>query len=160
MKTIRKLHLWLGVLFAPTIFLFAFSGALQILGLHEGKDPSPWIADLAQIHKNQRVVWESLPARPAAVDASTRRADADADHAAAPAPGADPTATGDRPAAPRPAPAPRSKVLIVFCLIMAVGLMTSTGLDIYMAFGYRRDRRVIVGLLAAGTVLPLLGLFA
>ena len=56
LKQIRKLHLYLGVLFAPLLVFFAFTGALQSLGLHEsGKgDPPPpaWIAHAAAIHKD------------------------------------------------------------------------------------------------------------
>ena len=66
MKTIRKLHLWIGLLFAPSIIFFALSGALQILGLHEGRDASPLIAKLAQIHKDQSVEDRSAAPRPAA----------------------------------------------------------------------------------------------
>jgi len=60
MKQIRQLHLYLGTLFAPLIIFFAFSGALQTFGFHEGKKggsyaPPAWIVAMAQIHKNQRI---------------------------------------------------------------------------------------------------------
>ena len=59
MKRIRQFHLWLGIFYAPVIIFFAFTGALQTLGLHEanprtGEPPHQWIASLSQIHKNQR----------------------------------------------------------------------------------------------------------
>lgn len=59
MKRIRQFHLWLGIFYAPVIVFFAFTGALQTLGLHEanpstGQAPHKWIATLSQIHKNQR----------------------------------------------------------------------------------------------------------
>ena len=59
MKNARKLHLYLGLLFAPSLLFFAFTGALQTFGLHErsrdGGDyqPPAWIQELAQIHKKQ-----------------------------------------------------------------------------------------------------------
>jgi len=57
MKQIRQLHLYMGTLFAPAILFFAFTGALQTFGLHEGargsnSTPPAWIAQLAQVHKN------------------------------------------------------------------------------------------------------------
>jgi hypothetical protein len=38
---------------------------------------------------------------------------------------------------------------------MAIGLTTTTLIGIYMAFAYNRDRRLILGLLFAGTILPI-----
>ena len=137
MKIIRKLHFWIGVLFAPTIFFFALSGGLQILGLHEGRNASKWIAELALIHKDQQVTAAQRPQR--------RPEPSDV------APAHD--------AQPAPAPPHRSPLLIVFFLMMSVGLMLSTVLGVYMAFAYKRDRRVIWGLLFAGVAIPVIGLF-
>jgi hypothetical protein len=39
LKLARQLHLYLGTLFAPSIIFFAFTGSLQLFGLHEGQ---PW----------------------------------------------------------------------------------------------------------------------
>ena len=63
MKRIRQLHLWLGILFSPLIIFFAFSGALQTFNLHDseksGSYVAPaWIAKIAEVHKNQRLVHE------------------------------------------------------------------------------------------------------
>ena len=60
MKNIRKLHLYLGTLFAPILIFLALTGAFQTFGLHDAaKDnsyvPPAWVAAFAQIHKNQRV---------------------------------------------------------------------------------------------------------
>ena len=59
LRTIRKVHLYLGIIFAPLVIFLAFSGALQTFELHDPpKDsyfkPHGWIMTLAQIHKNQR----------------------------------------------------------------------------------------------------------
>jgi hypothetical protein len=54
MKTIRTLHYYLGVFFAPSIIFFAFSGALQTFSLHEGDHPQKWIETMGEVHKNQR----------------------------------------------------------------------------------------------------------
>jgi hypothetical protein len=138
MKTIRKLHFWIGTLFAPTILFFAFSGAMQVLGLHEasgGESAPAWIAKLAQIHKDQSVA--EMPHRKSA-------------------PRPDPTAS------PRPpdvhAQPHRSTLLVIWFLVMAISLTISTGLGIYMAFAYKRDRIVIASLLAAGTLIPIMSL--
>jgi hypothetical protein len=135
MKTIRKLHFWIGTLFAPTIVFFALSGAFQILKLHEGGGPA-WIAKLGQIHKDQTIA--EVPARKAP-----------------------PASAAPKPAEPRVERAEphRSTVLVVWFLAMALGLLISSGLGIYMAFAYKRDRVVIVSLLAAGTVIPIVSCF-
>ncbi|SRR5258708_7462461 len=59
LKTIRKVHLYLGTIFAPLVIFLAFSGALQTFELHDPPQDSffkshGWIMTLAQIHKNQR----------------------------------------------------------------------------------------------------------
>lgn len=137
MKRIRQLHLWLGLFFAPFILFFAFTGSLQVLGLHENKTPGShhpeWIAKLGSIHKNQR-----LPTKPAYEQA--------------------------KPAQSRPVQAqtkeasPQSSTwaLKFFVLLMSCGLILSSCLGMYMAFKYNRDRRVIWSLLLGGTFLPVL----
>lgn len=141
-KTSRKLHLWIGLLFAPTIIFFALSGALQVFGLHEseGGKPAPaWIAKLAEIHKEQSI--SAIPAREPR-----------------PAPAAAPSAPSAPKAAPRPEPH-RSIPLVLWFAALAIGLVTTTGIGVYMAFAYKRDRATVVGLLAAGIVLPILFAF-
>jgi hypothetical protein len=125
------------MLFAPSILFFALSGAFQICGWHEGGGPA-WIARLALVHKSQLLTAPSRPPRPAE---------------------AAPRADAARPASPpRERPQP-SLPLKAFFLLMSLGLVTSTGLGIYLAFGYRRDRATIMGLLVAGTVVPIVALF-
>jgi hypothetical protein len=146
LKSIRQLHLYLGMFLAPTVILFAASGALQIFRLQEGHpgssyQPPSWIVFLAGVHKDQRLEGPPPP-RPAAPAVE-----------AAPAP---------KPAAPpegQPAKSKRSTILMWFFMLAAVGIITSTVLGIVMAFKYNRARRVIWALLAAGTLLPILMLF-
>ncbi len=59
MKLIRKLHLYLGCLFAPPIIFFSITGAWQTFNFHESsKDktytPPAWVSTLSEVHKNQR----------------------------------------------------------------------------------------------------------
>lgn len=142
MKLVRKLHLWMGMLFAPSIVFFALSGAFQICGLHEDDGPA-WIARLALVHKDQLI---SAPRRPPRQPDAAPRADAGKPDAARPA------------SPPRERPHP-SQPLKAFFLLMSLGLIASTGLGVYLAFGYKRDRLTVVGLLVAGTVVPIVALF-
>jgi hypothetical protein len=136
----------MGMFLAPTVILFATSGALQIFRLQEGHpgssyQPPSWIVFLAGVHKDQRA--ESAPP-------------------AKPAPPAVEAAPAPKPASPpegQPAKSKRSTILMWFFTLAAVGIITSTVLGIVMAFKYNRDRRVIWALLAAGTLLPILMLF-
>ncbi len=136
MKIIRKLHFYIGTLFAPTIIFFAFSGALQILGMHEGKDANALAAKLALVHKDQMIEAPKRAPRP------------------------EPPKT-ETPPAPRPEVTPphRSYPLVAWFLALAVCLIGSTGLGIYMAFAYKRDRVVILSLLGAGIVIPIVFAF-
>jgi len=55
---LRKIHLYLGCLFAPMLILFLVTGCLQMLELHEpdkgGYKPAPVVYSLAQVHMHQR----------------------------------------------------------------------------------------------------------
>jgi hypothetical protein len=140
MKWIRRLHAWLGVLFAPSILFFVLSGMFQIAGCHEGEagsEPSSWIVRLAQIHMKQTI---EMPRK------------------RAPAPVARTGPPPAEPAAASPAPKPAPAVtmpLKVFFFVMAIGLMCSTVLGGYMAFTPKRDRTLLAVLLAIGTLLPI-----
>lgn len=136
LKASRKLHLWIGLLFAPSLIFFALSGTLQMFGLHEaegGQPPPAWIAKLAEVHKIQSI--DAQPAR-------------------APRPPAAAPAASPAPRVERAQPH-RSIPLLVWFVGLAAGLVASTGFGIYMAFAYKRDRAVVLGLLAAGIVIPI-----
>ena len=147
MKTIRQLHFYLGVFFAPSIIFFAFTGALQTFSLHENKVPGShhpeWIANLAEIHKDQRLRQKKPK----------------------PSPSEQPeTASTSRPATSRtivePARHTRPTLpLKIFVLFLSVGLISTCSLGIYMAFKYNRDRRLIGALLIIGIFLPVCLLF-
>lgn len=135
MKKVRQLHLYLGTLFAPLIIFFALTGILQTLELHEGPDTPKWIEQIASVHKNQKL-QTSEPKRPSPP--------ADADKASdKPAGNADKSARG-------PSPWP----LKWFVVLMALGLTITSGLGIYMAFKYERNKELVWGLLIVGTLLP------
>jgi hypothetical protein len=134
MKTVRRIHGWLGVLFAPSIILFAFTGALQLFGLHEterGEAPGV-VAKLAMIHTHQTMTIPQRAARP-------------------PAP---PAPRTDAPPQPKSEP-PSTLPLKLFFLVMALALITSSMLGVWIAFVSKRDQKLHVALLAAGIVLPI-----
>jgi len=138
MQTLRRYHLYLGVLFAPAIFLFAFSGALQTFRLQEekgwGGTPPGWIVWMATIHKDSRVPAAKAP-------------EPQGEHAV-PAP---------PPAAKKAKPAPKGYTMPmkVFALLMSIGLMLSALLGVLIALNGRQTRRMTAVMLAAGSVLPL-----
>jgi hypothetical protein len=139
MRLVRRYHLYLGVFFAPAIFFFALSGALQTFRLQEekgyGGTPPGWIVWMASVHKDS-----SLPKAQAAHDD-------DHDH------------PDDKPAPAAKAPKPPSKhftlPMKIFALLMSIGLMFSALLGVLIALNSRQTRRMSIAMLVAGSVLPL-----
>ena len=142
MRLVRQFHLYLGTLFAPAIIFFAFSGALQTLDLHKakgGQPPPGWVAVMAEMHKNQRLARPRDPRAGAAPMAakSARHAPADA---------APPKAAAHLP-------------LKIFVVVMAIGLIASAGLGVYIALRNRATRGVALLMLAIGAAAPVALLF-
>lgn len=57
LKSIRLMHRYLGLFFAPTILFIAITGGLQMFGLHETSRGSSYVPPnilvrLSQLHKN------------------------------------------------------------------------------------------------------------
>ena len=139
MKKVRQLHLYLGTLFAPLIIFFALTGILQTLELHEGNGTPQWIAQIASVHKHQALQGDE-PKRPRPPENGAQNAP---DR---------PRPDGDEAENKRgPSPWP----LKWFVVLMSLGLTITSGLGIYMAFKYERNRAIVWGLLIAGTLLPL-----
>jgi hypothetical protein len=133
MTTVRAWHSYIGAFIAPSVLFFAFSGSLQLFGLHEAHGsykPPALIEQLGSVHKDQ-----VLKGPPGPGDADD---DHDHDHHA----GAAPSWTVG--------------ALKWLFLAVAIGLMTSTLLGLWLAFTYRRRKRLVFGLFAAGVILPLL----
>jgi hypothetical protein len=139
MLTLRQWHGYIGAFIAPSVLFFAFTGALQLFSLHEAHGayaPPAALEALGRIHKNQ--TWQAPPrARPAHGDDPERHAGLSRHR--------------DKPASPWPVMA-----LKWLFLTVAVGLMASTLLGLWMALSVGRRRGVMLGLTAAGIVLPLL----
>jgi hypothetical protein len=155
LKLARQWHLYLGTLFAPSIIFFAFTGSLQLFGLHEGHpgeayQAPAWIQKLASIHKDQTVSERHGP--PPGFAAAQKRSPVSED-ARQPTP----------PGPPQPGAGRRNEerhssnytvALKWFFLATAAGLIFSTLLGIYMAFKFNRSRTLVWGMLFLGTAIP------
>lgn len=165
MKLIRQLHLYFGMFFAPTIIFFAFTGCLQTFSLHEehdGVEAQPWITELSEVHKDQRVPYAPMP-RPqaappeAASPSQPSQAAASNEKTATIAQGEKPAASST-PSAPRPKRSKKREPSFpfkYFVLFMGVGLILSTLAGIYMSFKLGRSPALVLGLLIVGTILPI-----
>ncbi len=160
MLLLRRIHLYLGTLFAPSIILFAFSGVLQVLGLHEAEDaeaaqPPAWIVAMASVHKDQHLPRPKAHKVPGAITQMR------ADHAqqAAHAPDAGPD-SGHAGAGAEPDTAARlsQTLLKAFIVLMGAGLIVSAALGIVIAVKNDRTRRVAWVMVASGIVLPVAAL--
>ena len=150
LKQVRQLHLYLGTFFGPSILFFAMSGALQLFGLHEGHpgeayQPPAWVQKLGSIHKDQTV---SEKHGPPPGSAREQKGPPETEEARRP-----PQRDGSRRNEERESNK-FTLALKCFFLAMAVGLVFSTVLGIYMAFKYNRSRTLVWGLLLLGTVIP------
>lgn len=137
-KWLRQAHIYLGVFIAPSLLLFALTGALQLFGLHEprqGYQPAPIIEKLAQVHIHQ--AFAVRPKRP--VSATPGRASG-----AAPAKQAE-----------RATPFSTSALKWLFLLI-SVGIVISTSLGLWFGLTRMQSRKIGLGVLLAGAALPVL----
>ncbi len=135
-RRLRNLHNWFGVLFAPGILFFSFTGVLQTLGWHENHDGArapAWIATIANLHKHQ--VASHGPRRaPAAAPSPPKPETAHEDH------------DDDLPLTP----------LKLYVVLLSAVLFASTSVGIAIALTNRAARGRTLGLLAVGTAVPVL----
>ena len=145
-RTLRDLHLYLAVFFAPSILFFALTGALQLFGLHEsdGADyrPPSAIEKLSQVHIHQRYMLKPSRPRPATAAKPTEGA------APAPAPQSAPPKAEEK--------APSTLAIQVFFLGTALGLALASLLGLWIGLTQGRLRKVAAVLAALGTALPIL----
>ena len=140
---IRQWHLWLGMLIAPSLLMFSFSGALQIFRLqesHPGYTPPAVIERMGRLHKDQVFAPEKKrPAPPAASAPASGRA-----------------AVAPRAETARPGPTLSKRLLQWFFTLVSVGLIISTLLGIWMGAVVSRWKVSARWMLAAGLVVPVL----
>jgi hypothetical protein len=139
MRLVRQIHLYLGLLFAPSILFFATTGALQLFGLHEankdtGYTPPAVIEKLSEVHIHQR--YAEKPKRPGP-------------------PKADVVVTAPAAAPKLPEAEGVAPIKWVF-LATALGLICSTLLGLWMGLTQSRSRRLALALVAVGAIIPIL----
>jgi hypothetical protein len=139
--TFRRLHGWLGALFAPALIFFAVSGLLQVFDLHKPQpardyQPPAAVRAIAALHKNQ-----------------TLRTSGDKTSAKASRKG------GAQPGAqtpPRPGRTSLGLILLKgYAAATSVVLALTTMIGLYLAFRSPRDRTWNLALLALGLLAPI-----
>ena len=124
--TIRLAHYYTGVFFAPWLFFFAFTGVMQVFGLHESYRETPGaqggaIAWMSQVHKEAALI----PPKAAPAKAPPN------DHAQ------------------------RSNPFKYFVALMGICLMGIVLAGLWIAFKYPNRRRSFSVTLIAGIVVPM-----
>lgn len=138
MMTIRRWHTYIGVFTAPSVLFFALTGAAQIYNLHEshGAYHAPAILEkLSSVHKDQ-------------VYAVGHHDEPPAPDAAPPKPAGSPTEE------PEEKSAPSTLALKAFFLLVALCLVASTILGLWMGFTQTRQKGLLWVLLLAGALIP------
>ena len=133
---VRQLHTYIGLFIAPSVLFFALTGSWQLFNLHEahgGYKPPAIVAMLSKVHKDQVFALE---------------------HEDAPPPGAAPAAADALEHHHDDQPRLGTVLLKWFVLAVAFGLMTSTGLGLWLGLTHVRHGRIGWFLLAAGAVIP------
>lgn len=152
-RRLRRLHQYLGLFFAPSLLLFALSGALQTYRWQEpkgyGGTPPAWIVWMASVHKDQ-----ALPRAPKAGGEEGAKPPA-----AEAAPKAPPAKGAERKGPERKGPG-RRQGLMLFVGLFGILLILSTLLGIAVALANAATRRISLLILAAGVAVPLLLLLA
>jgi hypothetical protein len=150
LKSIRMIHRYLGLFFAPTILFFAITGGLQMFGLHETARGSSYVppnilAHLSQLHKKGTL---DLPLRKAAPPNLAKSDETKPD--------------GPKPATQKPAqapPAPNAIPMKIFFAATALALAVSTCTGIVMGWKYARRKSIVLLTVAAGVVIPAILVF-
>jgi len=141
-STLRQWHAYLGLFIAPSVLFFSLTGVIQIFNLHEahgGYHPAVLLEKLSAVHKDQ--VFEEPH------DQSS------SDHDAAPAASG---GAGDQPATDDDEKQSVSTyVLKWFFTLVAVGLMASTVIGIWMGTTQIRRKGFAWALLIVGALVPI-----
>jgi hypothetical protein len=138
LKTIRLVHRYSGLFFAPAILFFAITGGLQMFGLHESSRGSAYVppailVHLSQLHKKGTLYLP--PRRPAPPPANLHDVQ-------------------KPPAAPPASPPSHSLPVRIFFAATALALMVSTLTGIVMAWKFERRKSIVILILAAGVLIP------
>lgn len=159
LRTLRTIHLYLGVFTAPMLLFFAITGGLQTFGLHEGErgssyQPPAWLVTMAQLHKKQTTVVPVRRSRSAATESGVGSPDQKLS-AARMQPSAVSAASRSRPDE-KGGPRKNLWPMKVFFALVAFGLLVSVLTGLYMAWRYSRRPALFGVVLGVGVVVPLL----
>lgn len=152
LKSVRLIHLYFGVLIAPALLFFAFTGFLQTFSLHEttrgsSYKPPAIFEKLANIHKKA-----TLPGPPRQ-EGPPRGNKPQGDHGPDQGPGpGEGHGEGQGPQQPESFHWPEK----LFFGIVAIGLISSTLTGLYMSWMFSRRKIYIVVTFIAGAILPLI----
>jgi hypothetical protein len=136
-SSLRRWHSYIGLFMAPSLMFFALTGALQIFNLHEAHgdyQPAVLLEKLSKVHKDQVFEQPHEHAAPAAAQDAAASQDSAADedeHIGLP-----------------------TLTLKVFFLVIALGVIVSSSIGIWMGFTQLRRASVAWSLLALGTLIP------
>jgi hypothetical protein len=136
---LRTIHTWIGMLIAPSVIFFAGTGILQIYGLHEahpGYTPAPLIEKLGKVHKDQ----EFVPGRKKPPGPAMKAGKPDGPHG--------PKAGQDK------GPGAATALLKLVFAAVAIGLIVSTLIGVWVGLQQRLRRRTSLVLLLVGFVVP------
>ncbi len=161
LRSVRQVHNYVGLFFAPTILFFSITGGLQMFGLHETARGSSYVppailVHLSQLHKKGTLY---VPSRkpPQSSPTKSEVARPDTPKQAAPRPDV------PKPDAPKPPGSPDSPPnplpMKIFFVATALALVTSTSTGIVMGWKYARRKASVLLVLTAGVLLPILLLF-
>jgi len=137
---VRQLHTYIGLFIAPSILFFALTGSLQLFNLHESHGayhPPPLIERLGRVHKDQVFALDDDDAGPPA------------------APGGATHAAPEPPDHMDTSPRLSTYLLKWFFLAVALGLVTSTSLGLWLGLTHVRHKRVAWIVLITGAAIPI-----
>ena len=150
-RRLRRLHQYLGLFFAPTLLLFAFSGAVQTYRLQEAKGAAGWMVWMASVHKDQA---QPRPPRAGGDEHGDEHGPPPAAEKAKGDAAGKPAAKGPERKGPG-----RRQGLMLFVGLFGIALFISTLLGIAIALANAATRRTSLAILPAGVVVPLLLLY-
>ena len=145
-QTLRRWHLYLGLLTAPSIIFFALTGAAQLFHLHEAHDsyqPLALVEKLASLHKDQVIQLGHHQAGPPPEAASGNTV---SNAAGSPKPARERDENRES----------WNTLLLKFCfLVVALALATTSAFGVWIALTQTRSRVAAWRLLIAGILIPL-----
>lgn len=141
--TIRRWHSYIGLFVAPSVLFFALTGAAQLFSLHEAHgtyQPPALLEKLSSVHKDQAFALGHHHEPPEPKSESQNPGGGTASQA-------DTEHDDDKPEL-------SALALKAFFLMVALSLVLSTALGLWMGITQTRQKRLAWLLVLAGTLIP------